>query len=155
MGRAADGEADEPNVPDARRPVELRRRSARGGVRPAEGDEEREWDAREQELRRDADELPGAKRHQRRERRAVEHESARRRRRVGSNVLQRQELIDVALQHRPRVAPGVGAAGALLCALMHTRMGMFESAYGLAAMLVGLMLVLAGLLTWVQYGERE
>jgi len=39
--------------------------------------------------------------------------------------------------------------------LMHTRMGMFESAYGLAAMLVGLMLVLAGLLTWVQYGERE
>jgi len=38
--------------------------------------------------------------------------------------------------------------------LMHTRMGLFESAYQLAAILVGLMLVLAGLLTWVQYGER-
>ena len=39
--------------------------------------------------------------------------------------------------------------------LMYTRMGLFESAYGLAAVLVGLMLVLAGLLTWVQYGERR
>lgn len=38
--------------------------------------------------------------------------------------------------------------------LMYTRMGLFESAYGLAAVLVGLMLVLAGMLTWVQYGER-
>lgn len=38
--------------------------------------------------------------------------------------------------------------------LMYTRMGMFESAYGLAAVLVGLMLTLAGLLTWVQYGRR-
>ena len=38
--------------------------------------------------------------------------------------------------------------------LMYTRMGLFESAYALAAVLVGLMLVLAGLLTWVQYGER-
>jgi tungstate transport system permease protein len=39
--------------------------------------------------------------------------------------------------------------------LMYTRMGLFESAYALAAVLVGLMLVLAGLLTWVQYGERR
>lgn len=38
--------------------------------------------------------------------------------------------------------------------LMYTRMGLFESAYALALVLVGLMLVLAGLLTWVQYGER-
>jgi tungstate transport system permease protein len=38
--------------------------------------------------------------------------------------------------------------------LMYTRMGLFESAYALAAVLIGLMLVLAGLLTWVQYGER-
>jgi len=38
--------------------------------------------------------------------------------------------------------------------LMYTRMGLFESAYALAAILVGLMLTLAGLLTWVQYGER-
>ena len=36
--------------------------------------------------------------------------------------------------------------------LMYTRMGLFESAYALAAVLVGLMLVLAGFLTWVQYG---
>ena len=39
--------------------------------------------------------------------------------------------------------------------LMYTRMGLFESAYALAAVLVGLMLVLAGFLTWVQYGERR
>ncbi|MDE0885797.1 MAG: ABC transporter permease [Myxococcota bacterium] len=39
--------------------------------------------------------------------------------------------------------------------LMYTRMGLFESAYALAAVLLGLMLVLAGLLTWVQYGERK
>ena len=39
--------------------------------------------------------------------------------------------------------------------LMYTRMGLFESAYGLAAVLLGLMLVLAGLLTWVQYGEKR
>jgi len=39
--------------------------------------------------------------------------------------------------------------------LMYTRMGLFESAYGLAAVLLGLMLVLAGLLTWVQHGERR
>jgi tungstate transport system permease protein len=39
--------------------------------------------------------------------------------------------------------------------LMYTRMGLFESAYALAAVLVGLMLVLAGMLTWVQYGERR
>ncbi len=39
--------------------------------------------------------------------------------------------------------------------LMYTRMGLFESAYALAAILLGLMLVLAGLLTWVQYGERR
>jgi len=38
--------------------------------------------------------------------------------------------------------------------LMYTRMGLFESAYALAAVLVGLMLVLAGFLTWVQYGGR-
>jgi tungstate transport system permease protein len=38
--------------------------------------------------------------------------------------------------------------------LMYTRMGLFESAYALAGVLVGLMLVLAGFLTWVQYGER-
>jgi len=39
--------------------------------------------------------------------------------------------------------------------LMYTQMGRFESAYALAAVLLGLMLVLAGLLTWVQYGERR
>lgn len=39
--------------------------------------------------------------------------------------------------------------------LMYTRMGLFESAYALAAVLLGLMLVLAGTLTWVQYGERR
>ena len=39
--------------------------------------------------------------------------------------------------------------------LMYTRMGLFESAYALAAILLGLMLVLAGLLTWVQYGARR
>ena len=39
--------------------------------------------------------------------------------------------------------------------LMYTRMGLFESAYALAAVLLGLMLVLAGMLTWVQYGERR
>ncbi len=39
--------------------------------------------------------------------------------------------------------------------LMYTRMGLFESAYALAAVLLGLMLVLAGLLTWVQYGEKK
>lgn len=39
--------------------------------------------------------------------------------------------------------------------LMYTRMGLFESAYALAAVLVGLMLTLAGLLTWVQYGARS
>ncbi|MAI79171.1 MAG: tungstate transporter permease [Deltaproteobacteria bacterium] len=39
--------------------------------------------------------------------------------------------------------------------LMYTQMGLFESAYALAAVLLGLMLVLAGLLTWVQYGERR
>jgi tungstate transport system permease protein len=39
--------------------------------------------------------------------------------------------------------------------LMYTRMGLFESAYALAAVLLGLMLVLAGLLTWVQYGEKR
>jgi tungstate transport system permease protein len=38
--------------------------------------------------------------------------------------------------------------------LMYTNMGLFESAYALAAILVGLMLSLAGLLTWVQYGAR-
>jgi tungstate transport system permease protein len=38
--------------------------------------------------------------------------------------------------------------------LMYTRMGLFESAYALAGVLVGLMFVLAGLLTWLQYGER-
>jgi tungstate transport system permease protein len=38
--------------------------------------------------------------------------------------------------------------------LMYTRMGLFESAYALAIILLGLMLALAGLLTWVQYGER-
>lgn len=39
--------------------------------------------------------------------------------------------------------------------LMYTQMGLFESAYALAAVLVGLMLTLAGLLTWVQYGARS
>ena len=39
--------------------------------------------------------------------------------------------------------------------LMYTRMGLFESAYALAAVLLGLMLILAGLLTWVQYGEKR
>jgi tungstate transport system permease protein len=39
--------------------------------------------------------------------------------------------------------------------LMYTRMGLFESAYALAAVLLSLMLVLAGLLTWIQYGERS
>jgi tungstate transport system permease protein len=39
--------------------------------------------------------------------------------------------------------------------LMYTRMGLFESAYALAAILLGMMLVLAGLLTWVQYGDRR
>jgi tungstate transport system permease protein len=39
--------------------------------------------------------------------------------------------------------------------LMYTRMGLFESAYALAAILLGLMLVLAGLLTWIQYGEEK
>ena len=39
--------------------------------------------------------------------------------------------------------------------LMYTRMGLFESAYALAGVLLGLMLTLAGLLTWVQYGERR
>lgn len=39
--------------------------------------------------------------------------------------------------------------------LMYTRMGLFESAYALAAVLVGLMLVLAGVLTWIQYGGRS
>ncbi len=39
--------------------------------------------------------------------------------------------------------------------LMYTRMGLFESAYALAAVLLGLMLTLAGLLTWVQYGEKR
>ncbi len=39
--------------------------------------------------------------------------------------------------------------------LMYTNMGLFESAYALAAILVGLMLTLAGLLTWVQYGARS
>jgi len=39
--------------------------------------------------------------------------------------------------------------------LMYTRMGLFESAYALAAVLVGLMMTLAGLLTWVQYGARS
>ena len=39
--------------------------------------------------------------------------------------------------------------------LMYTRMGLFESAYALAAVLLGLMLVLAGLLPWVQYGEKK
>ncbi len=39
--------------------------------------------------------------------------------------------------------------------LMYTRMGLFESAYALAAVLLGLMLVLAGLLTWVQYGGKK
>jgi hypothetical protein len=34
-------------------------------------------------------------------------------------------------------------------------MGLFESAYALAAVLLSLMLVLAGLLTWIQYGERS
>ncbi|MBW2233094.1 MAG: ABC transporter permease [Deltaproteobacteria bacterium] len=38
--------------------------------------------------------------------------------------------------------------------LMYTRMGLFESAYALAVVLIGLMLVLAGLLTWVQHGDR-
>jgi tungstate transport system permease protein len=38
--------------------------------------------------------------------------------------------------------------------LMYTRMGLFESAYALAFVLLGLMLALAGLLTWVQYGDR-
>jgi tungstate transport system permease protein len=38
--------------------------------------------------------------------------------------------------------------------LMHTQMGEFEVALGLAAILVGLMLVLAGLLTCVQQGGR-
>ncbi len=39
--------------------------------------------------------------------------------------------------------------------LMYTRMGLFESAYALAAILLGLMLVLAGLLTRIQYGEEK
>jgi len=39
--------------------------------------------------------------------------------------------------------------------LMYTRMGLFESAYALAAVLLGLMLMLAGTLTWIQYGERS
>ena len=39
--------------------------------------------------------------------------------------------------------------------LMYTRMGLFESAYALAGVLLGLMLVLAGMLTWVQYGEKR
>jgi tungstate transport system permease protein len=39
--------------------------------------------------------------------------------------------------------------------LMYTRMGLFESAYALAAVLIGLMLVLAGFLTWIQYGGRS
>lgn len=39
--------------------------------------------------------------------------------------------------------------------LMYTRMGLFESAYALAAVLVGLMMTLAGLLTWIQYGARS
>jgi tungstate transport system permease protein len=39
--------------------------------------------------------------------------------------------------------------------LMYTRMGLFESAYALAAVLLGLMLMLAGTLTWVQYGGRN
>jgi hypothetical protein len=38
---------------------------------------------------------------------------------------------------------------------MYTQMGLFESAYALAAVLLGLMLTLAGLLTWVQYGEKR
>ena len=39
--------------------------------------------------------------------------------------------------------------------LMYTSMGRFESAYALAAVLLALMLVLTGLLTWAQYGERR
>jgi hypothetical protein len=38
---------------------------------------------------------------------------------------------------------------------MYTRMGLFESAYALAAVLIGLMLMLAGTLTWIQYGDRS
>jgi ABC-type tungstate transport system substrate-binding protein len=38
--------------------------------------------------------------------------------------------------------------------LMHTQMGQFELAMGLAAVLLGLMLLLAGLLTAVQQGGR-
>lgn len=38
--------------------------------------------------------------------------------------------------------------------LMYTRMGLFEAAYALAGILVALMLLLAGVLTWIQYGER-
>ena len=39
--------------------------------------------------------------------------------------------------------------------LMHTQMGQFEMAMGLAAVLLGLMLLLAGLLTAIQQGGRE
>jgi tungstate transport system permease protein len=39
--------------------------------------------------------------------------------------------------------------------LMHTQMGQFELAMGLAAVLLGLMLLLAGLLTAVQQGGRS
>jgi tungstate transport system permease protein len=39
--------------------------------------------------------------------------------------------------------------------LMHTQMGQFEMAMGLAAVLLGLMLLLAGLLTAIQQGGRD
>ena len=39
--------------------------------------------------------------------------------------------------------------------LMHTQMGRFETALALAGVLLGLMLALAGLLTWIQQADRR
>ena len=50
--------------------------------------------------------------------------------------------------------PSLKSKSNLVSPSMHTQMGEYETASALAILLLGLTLVLSGLLTWVQQGDR-